>query len=56
MGLVQICLALEDKASDEGFEFDWTSEKALSAINSFLRTPLTLADEYNRQCNMGAGQ
>ena len=23
MGLVQICLALEDKAEDIGFDFDW---------------------------------
>ena len=26
MKLVELCMALEDKASDLGFEFDWTSD------------------------------
>ena len=30
MSLVQLCLALEDKAGEMGFEFDWNSEKAMS--------------------------
>tara|TARA_B100000579_G_scaffold324295_1_gene274064 strand:- start:1023 stop:1292 length:270 start_codon:yes stop_codon:yes gene_type:complete len=51
MNLVQICLALEEKSEEDGFEFDWTSEKALSMTNSFFRTPATLAEEYNRQLN-----
>ncbi len=49
MNLVQICLALEDKSKDDGFLFDWTSDKAMSSINSFLKNPQTLADEYNNQ-------
>ena len=49
MNLVQICIALEDKSLEDGFEFDWTSEKAMSSLNSVLKTPKTLADEYNRQ-------
>tara|TARA_Y100001968_G_scaffold325292_1_gene366275 strand:+ start:112 stop:387 length:276 start_codon:yes stop_codon:yes gene_type:complete len=49
MGLVHICLALEEKSQDDGFNFDWTSEKAMSSINSIFRSPTTLADEYNKQ-------
>ena len=51
MNLVQICLALEEKSSEEGFEFDWTSEKAMSSINSMFKSPQTLTNEYNRQKN-----
>ena len=29
MKLVRLCLALEDKAFDSGFEFDWTSDTAM---------------------------
>ena len=49
MSLVQICLALEEKSIEEGFSFDWTSEKTLSSLNSIFRSPKTLALEYNRQ-------
>ncbi len=49
MGLVQICLALEDRSQSEGFSFDWTSEKAMSSLNSIFKTPETLTEEYNRQ-------
>ena len=49
MALVQICLILEDKSLEEGFSFDWTSEKALSSLNSIFKTPKSLALEYNRQ-------
>ena len=49
MALVQICLALEERSQSEGFSFDWTSEKAMSSLNSIFKTPETLADEYNRQ-------
>tara|TARA_B100001989_G_scaffold10088_1_gene6522 strand:- start:4681 stop:4959 length:279 start_codon:yes stop_codon:yes gene_type:complete len=49
MALVQVCIALEEKSLVEGFNFDWTSEKAMSSMNSIFRTPRTLVDEYNRQ-------
>lgn len=49
MVLVQICLALEEKSQSENFSFDWTSEKAMSSLNSIFKTPETLAEEYNRQ-------
>ena len=51
MALVQICLALEERSQSDGFSFDWTSEKAMSALNSIFKTPETLAKEYNRQCS-----
>ena len=49
MGLVQTCIALEDKSQEHGFNFDWTSEKAMSTMSSVFRTPSSLAQEYNRQ-------
>jgi len=49
MGLVQICLALEERSQSEGFSFDWTSEKAMSSLNSIFKTAETLIEEYNRQ-------
>ena len=49
MGLVQLCIALEEKANDLGFEFDWTSEKAMSSMNSIFRSPMRLSKEFNRQ-------
>ena len=49
MSLVQICLALEERSQSEGFSFDWTSEKAMSSLNSVFKTPETLTAEYNRQ-------
>ena len=51
MSLVQLCLALEEKSADFNFLFDWTSEKAMSSMNSIFKTPKTLADEFNRQLN-----
>ena len=49
MGLVQTCIALEDKSQEHGFNFDWTSEKAMSTMSSVFRSPSSLAQEYNRQ-------
>ena len=49
MALVQLCIALEEKAIELGFEFDWTSEKALSSMNSIFRSPMSLSKEFNRQ-------
>ena len=49
MVLVQMCIALEEKSHEEGFSFDWTSEKAMSTINSVFRSPQTLVDEFNHQ-------
>ncbi|WP_374583185.1 hypothetical protein [Pseudoduganella sp.] len=49
MKLVELCLALEDKASELGFEFDWTSEAAMSRSRSMFRTAGSLAAEFLSQ-------
>jgi len=46
MKLVELCLALEDKATDLGFEFDWTSDAAMSKSRSMFRTAGSLAAEF----------
>jgi acyl carrier protein len=49
MKLVELCLALEDKAGDLGFEFDWTSDTAMSKSRSMFRTAGSLAAEFLSQ-------
>lgn len=49
MKLVELCLSLEDKASDMGFEFDWTSDAAMSRSRSMFRTVGSLASEFLSQ-------
>ena len=52
MKLVELCLALEDRATDLEFEFDWTSEAAMSKSKSWFRTAGTLAEEFYEQSKM----
>jgi acyl carrier protein len=49
MGLVELCLRLEDRASELGFIFDWTSEDAMSKSRSFFRSVGDLQAEFDRQ-------
>ena len=49
MKLVELCLTLEDKAADMGFEFDWTSDAAMSRSRSMFRTAGSLAAEFCSQ-------
>ena len=49
MNLVEVCLLLEDLADEHGFEFDWTSEKAMSRSHSMFRSVSTLAKEFSNQ-------
>ena len=49
MKLVELCLALEDKATELGFEFDWTSDAAMSKSRSMFRTAGSLATEFINQ-------
>ena len=49
MRLVEVCLALEDLADEHGFEFDWTSEAAMSKSRSMFRNVITLAEEFASQ-------
>ena len=46
MKIVEICVSLEDAAEDLGFEFDWTSETALSKSKSMFRSVTSLAEEF----------
>lgn len=46
MKLVELCLLLEDKATEYGFEFDWTSEAAMSKSRGMFRTAGALATEF----------
>lgn len=54
MKLVEICLALEDAADELGFEFDWTSETAMSRSRSIFRTVESLASEFANQAKSTA--
>ena len=49
MKLVKVCLALEDLAEENGFEFDWTSEAAMSKSRSMFRSVAALAEEFANQ-------
>lgn len=49
MKLVELCLALEDKAADFEFDFDWTSDAAMSKSRSMFRTAGALAAEFVSQ-------
>tara|TARA_Y200000002_G_scaffold370510_1_gene366125 strand:+ start:310 stop:606 length:297 start_codon:yes stop_codon:yes gene_type:complete len=51
MNLVQVCIDLEDYADDNGFEFDWASEAAMSKSRSMFRNVLALAEEFSKQSN-----
>ena len=49
MKLVELCIELEDKALDIGFEFDWTSDSAMSKSRSMFKTAGTLIEEFINQ-------
>jgi acyl carrier protein len=49
MRLVELCLMLEDAAREHGFEFDWTSDSAMSRSRSMFRSIGALANEFAAQ-------
>jgi hypothetical protein len=49
MKLIELCILLEDMATDIGFEFDWTSDLAMSKSQSIFRTAGALATEFLNQ-------
>ena len=51
MRLVELCLALEDLGAQMGFEFDWTSDAAMSRSRSMFRTAGSLLAEFLAQKN-----
>ena len=48
MGLVQLC-HLGGKAEELGFEFDWTTESAMSRSRGMFRSIESLSDEFLSQ-------
>ena len=49
--LVLLCVDLEEYAMKLNFEFDWTSDKAMSKSFSFFRTAKSLTEEFIKQKN-----
>lgn len=49
LGLVELCLRLEELSQEFSFEFDWTSSTAMSASKSMFRSVGTLANEFVSQ-------
>jgi len=49
MKLLELCLSLEDVGAEPGFDFDWTSDVAMSKSRSMFRTVGTLANEFLSQ-------
>lgn len=54
MALVTLCIGLEDLAVEMGFDFDWTSDVAMSKSRSVFRTAGSLAAEFTRQMGVKA--
>ncbi len=46
MKLVELCLQLEDMASELGFDFDWTSEMAMSQSRGMFRSVASLTEQF----------
>jgi|TARA_B100000929_G_scaffold245909_1_gene204235 acyl carrier protein len=49
--LVSLCVDLEDYAMKLNFEFDWSSDKAMSKSFSIFRTAKSLTKEFIKQKN-----
>lgn len=49
MKLVELCLLLEDMANELGFEFDWTSEAAMSHSRGMFRSVAALTEQFLAQ-------
>jgi acyl carrier protein len=47
--LIELCVGLEDRSSELGFEFDWTSDAAMSQSRSMFATVESLAQEFYNQ-------
>ena len=47
--LIELCVGLEDRASELGFEFDWTSDSAMSRSRSMFSSVESLALEFFNQ-------
>jgi acyl carrier protein len=52
MKLVELCLLLEDAAIELGFEFDWTSDEAMSKSRGMFRNAGALTNEFIKQLEL----
>ena len=52
MKLVELCVSLEDEALELGFDFDWTSQSAMSQSRGMFRSVGALAEEFARQSQL----
>jgi acyl carrier protein len=52
MKLVELCLQLEDMAAELGFDFDWTSELAMSKSRGMFRTAASLTEQFIAQLEL----
>ena len=48
MVLMELCMELEDKSEEFGFNFNWTSDQDI-ATNNIFKNPKSISDEFNRQ-------
>jgi acyl carrier protein len=51
MSLISLCLRLEEKSEELGFEFDWSGE-TMSKSKSMFRSVKDLSIEFERQKNL----
>ena len=49
LGLVELCLRLEELSQELDFDFDWTSASAMSVSKSMFRSISALAEEFENQ-------
>ena len=49
LGLVELCLRLEELSQEYDFDFDWTSASAMSVSKSMFRSISALAEEFKTQ-------
>ena len=49
MGLIELCIRLEDFATELGFEFNWTSNSAMSNSKSIFHDILSLHQHFISQ-------
>lgn len=54
ISLVEICLRLEDFARELGFDFDWTSENAMSGSRGIFMSVESLLTEFRKQMPEGS--
>lgn len=47
--ILEVCIALEDLAKEQGFSFDWTSDEAMARSQTVFQTVASLAEDFATQ-------